>query len=172
MDLITELRACIGQASTTELACDAVEAGAVRRFAQAIMDESADYAADAGPNRYGGAIAPPLFVNHSVRRPLGTPDPLQQRADDPDFDGYVPQGGLPELEALKGYVILNGGAEFEFYRYARHGERVLLTQRYVDFREKKSASGPLIACDIESEFRTPAGELLLRARRTQLRRPP
>ena len=135
------------------------------------MDESPDYAPDAGPNRHGGPIAPPLYANHIVRRPLGTPDPIQQRATDPDFDGFVPQAGLPEIEPLKAYAILNGGAEFEFFRYARHGERVLVTQRYVDIREMKSAKGSMIACEIESEFRTSEGELLLRARRTQLRRP-
>ena len=131
MDLLTDaIRAYIGVASTTELACDAVEPGAVRRFAQAIMDESPEYAEGTGPNRYGGPVAPPLYVNHIVRRPLGAPDPIQQRAPDPDFDGYVPQAGLPEIEPLRGFAILNGGEEFEFYRYARHGERVLVTQRY------------------------------------------
>jgi len=153
--------------------CDAVEAGAVRRFAQAIMDDDPAYAPDAGAGtRYGGPIAPPLFPHHMMRRPLGTPDLVQERASDPDFDGVVPGTGLPPIHALAHLPVLNGGSEFEFFRYARHGESVSFRQRYAEIFEKASKKGTLIVVVIEGEIRTLAGELLLRSRRTLLRRAP
>ncbi len=174
MSLITdEVRAYVGRWSQPQEACDAVEPGAVRRFAQAIMDEDPAYAADADAgSRCGGPIAPPLFPNHMLRRPLGTPDLLQQRAHDPDFDGVVPAAGLPAIAPLAHLPVLNGGSEFEFIRAARHGERVTVRQRYADISEKTSSKGTLIVVVIEGEVRTLQGELLLRARRTLLRRAP
>lgn len=174
MSLITdEIRACIGVWSEAVVACDPVEQGAVRRFAQAIMDDDPAYAPGAGEGtRYGGPIAPPLFLNHMLRRPLGTPDVVQQRAHDPDFDGVVAAAGLPAIGPLAHLPVLNGGSEFEFFRYARHGELVAVRQRYAEIREKASSKGTLIAIVIEGEARTREGQLLLRARRTLLRRAP
>lgn len=168
-----EINAYIGIWSDVVVACDPVEQGAVRRFAQAIMDDDADYGPEAGTgNRYGGPIAPPLFPNHMLRRPFGTPDLVQARADDVAFDGVVPAPGLPPIASLSHLSVLNGGSEFEFFRYARHGEKVALRQRYADIYEKPATRGSTIFVVIESEIGTTDGELLLRARRTLLRRAP
>lgn len=172
MGMITdEVRACIGVWSEMETACDPVEQGAVRRFAQAIMDDDPAYGPDAPPSgRHGGPVAPPLFPNHMLRRAFGTPDVIQQNAGNPDFDGVVPARGLPEIAALAHLPVLNGGSEFEFFRYARWGESVTLRQRYADIHEKPAREGSLVFVVIESEIRTGSGEMLLRARRTLLRR--
>lgn len=166
-----QIRALIGVWSETVLACDPVEQGAVRRFAQAIMDDDPDYM-QGGPaqSRHGGPVAPPLFPNHRVRRHFGAPDLLQERAHDPDFDGVVPAPGLPAIAKLAHLPVLNAGSEFEFYRWARHGETVGVRQCYADIREKSSAKGAFVLIVIESEISTSAGELLLRARRTLMRR--
>lgn len=171
--LTPEILAYVGVSTETEFACDPVEQGAVRRYAQAIMDDDPDYGPDAPTGTpWGGPIAPPLFANHAHRRAYGTPDIVQDRAHDPHFDGTGKQaGGLPAIEPLKSYSVLNGGAEFELYRYARHGERVQLTQRYADITEKTSSKGSMFLVTVEAEFRTAAGELLLKARRTLIRRP-
>ena len=174
MKLLTpEIMAYVGVSTQAEFACDPVEQGAVRRYAQAIMDDDADYGPDApGGTPWGGPIAPPLFPNHAVRRPLGSPDIVQERAHDPHFDGTgAPSGGLPPIEPLKSFAVLHGGAEFELIRYARHGERVQVTQRYADITEKTSSKGSMILVTVEAEFRTGDNELLLRARRTVIRRP-
>lgn len=173
MSLLTdEIRAYIGVTSQAEIACDPVEQGEVRRFVQAIMDDDPDYWPDASPdNRHGGPVAPPLFPNHAIRRATGTPDQLTLRAGDPHFDGSGTTSALPPIEPLRGVPTLNGGAEFEVFRFARHGERVQVTQRYADITEKESSKGPMLLVTVEAEFRTTAGELLLRARRTLLRRP-
>ena len=172
MSMITdEVKAYVGSWSEPAIACDPVEQGAVRRFAQAIMADDPDYGPEADPdNLYGGPIAPPLFPNHMLRRAFGTPDVVQENAGNPGFDGVVPGPGLPAIASLLHLPVLNGGSEFEFFRYARFGERVSLRQRYADIHEKASGTGSMIVVVIESEIRTLAGELLLRARRTLLRR--
>ena len=173
MALLTdEIRAYIGVSTETEIAADPVEQGEVRRFIQAIMDDDPDYFPDAPRNnRHGGPVAPPLFPNHAIRRGYGAPDVLTLRAMDPDFDGAGIPSALPQIEPLRGVPVLNGGAEFELIRFARHGERVKVTQRYADIVEKESSKGSMLLVTVEAEFRTTDGELLLRARRTSLRRP-
>jgi len=166
-------RKYIGIESQIEVACDAVERGAVRRYAQAIMDEDPIYSEPCANNaRYGGPVAPPLYPTHLMRRPFGAPDPIQDNARNPDFDGLSlgTTSGLPEIEPLKGYALLNGGSEIELFRYARHGETVTVKSRYADITEKETSKGAMIFVVLESEYRNGAGELLLRARRTLIRR--
>ena len=160
----------VGLKSEQDLACEPVERGAVRRYAQAIMDEHPVYANAGAAARYGGAVAPPIFPMHMFRRPFGAPDPLQERAKDPDFDGLSAPRGLPEIEPLKGLALLNGGSEIEFYRYARHGETVTQQSRYASITEKETSKGPIILVVIESEYCNGDGELLIKARRTHIRR--
>ncbi len=172
MALLTdEIRAFIGIASSAEVLTDPVERGAVRRFAQAMMDDDPIYRSE-GPEerRYGGPVAPLLFPSFMARRPLGTPDPLSERAVDPDFDGSTIFGAesLPQLPL--NLALLNGGLEVEFYRYARHGETVTQQSRYADIYEHASSKGPMLFVVTEAEYRTGTGELLLRIRRTIIRR--
>lgn len=166
-------KAYIGLESPVETACDTVERGAVRRYAQAIMDEDPIFWSPCDRNeRYGGPVAPPLYPTHLFRRPFGAPDPIQQYGSDPDFDGIGPPGaqGLPEIEPLRGFSLLNGGSEIEFFRYARHGEQVKLKSKYADIYEKETSKGAMIFVVIESEYRNGDGDLLIRTRRTQIRR--
>lgn len=170
--LTDEIRGFIGWTSEGVTACDAVEPGAVRRYAQAIMaDGDGDYAPDAVPARFGGPVAPPIYPAFMFRRPLGTPDVLTERAGDPDFDGLVSAAsdGLPELP-LPGRALLNGGSEIEFLRYARHGERVVQRSRYADIYERESRNGPMLFVVTETEYSTSGGEVLLRIRKTIIRR--
>ena len=168
-----DARKYIGIESSIQIACDPVERGAVRRYAQAIMDEDPIFSEPCANNaRYGGPVAPPLYPSHLMRRPFGAPDPIQDNARNPDFDGLSlsSAGGLPEIEPLRGYALLNGGAEIELLRYARHGETVTVKSRYADITQKQTSKGAMIFVVLESEYRTGAGELLMRTRRTQIRR--
>ncbi|TCG02400.1 hypothetical protein BZM26_00725 [Paraburkholderia strydomiana] len=171
MSTLTEsLTPYIGLKSDVVVACDAVEEGAVRRFAQATMDERAIYGPAGADSRYGGPVAPPLYPALMFRRPLGAPDPVQIHADDPDWDGNAAAGtaGLPPIEPLREHSVLNGGAEVELYRYARHGEQVSMQSRYADMYEKVGRKGPMVLVILESEYRTLDSELLLRIRRTYI----
>ena len=169
--LTDEIRAFVGARSEAVTACDPVEGGAVRRYAQAIMDDDPDYGPHPADGRFGGPIAPPLYPAFMFRRPHGTPDVLTERAEDPDFDGLVAAAsdGLPELP-LHGKALLNGGAEVELFRYARQGERVTQSSRYADIYERDSRNGPMLFVIVETEYRTVDGDLLLRMRKTTIRR--
>ena len=163
----------IGMQSEIEIACDSVERGAVRRYAQAIMDEDPIFSEPCANNaRFGGPVAPPLFPTHMFRRAFGKPDPLQERARDPDFDGLAATSaqGLPELEPMKRLALLNGGSEIEFFRYARHGETIRLRSRYADITEKETSKGAMIFVVIETEYRNGDEDLLMKVRRTLIRR--
>lgn len=175
MLLTDEILAYVGVSSSQEIACDVVERGAVRRYSQAIMDDDRMYwDGSAEKGRYGGPVAPPIFPLDMFRRDFNTPDPVQINVADPDFDGIGPPGaqGLPPIEPLRHFAILYGGSEFEFYRYANHGERVSVRQRYSSITEKESRKGPMILVTIESEYSTEAGELLVRSTLTTIWRQP
>jgi hypothetical protein len=168
--LTDEILGYIGRESERVFACDPVEKGAVRRFAQAIMDEQPKYGV-AGVDPGGQSIAPPLFPPFMLRRPLGTEDPLSKRAEDPDFDGLTLaiNSGLPDLP-LPGIALLNGGAEIEFYRHAHYGDEVSQRSRYSTIYERQSSKGPMLFVVTETDYETRAGVLLLRVRQVNIRR--
>lgn len=170
-----EILSYIGLSTAEEFACDVVETGAVRRYSQAIMDNDRIYwDGSAQDGRHGAAVAPPIFPLDMFRRAFDTPDPVQIYATDPDFDGVGPPAGqgLPPIEPLRHFAVLYGGSEIEFYRYAKHGERVSVTQRYASITEKESRKGPMLLVNIESEYKTELGELLVRSSVTTIWRQP
>jgi hypothetical protein len=168
-----QIRKYIGMETDLQLACDPVERGAVRRYAQAIMDIDPVYmGGDAiRGTRYRNAVAPPLFPNAMLRLPYGEPDLVQERAQDPHFDGAVGSStlGLPPLP-LVGSPLLNGGSEVEMYRFAEHGESIWLKSRYLDIYERESSKGTMLMVVIETDFLDKDRKLVMRFRKTQIRR--
>lgn len=171
--LSDQIKSYVGLTGSAEIACDVVELGSVRRYVQAYMDESAHFGqASRETARFGGAVAPPLYPMTAFRRPLGTPDPLAERARDRHFDGITGSTaqGLPPLPLPPGTGLLNGGTEVEIFRYARIGEAVMAVSRYASITEKTTSKGPALFVVIETEYRTREDDLLLRVRKTQIRR--
>lgn len=170
-NLTPEILEFQGVESPTIEAPECVEAGAVRRYAQAIMDEDPIFAPGSDAAPYNAPVAPPLFPTHMFRRPLGTPDPLVEHAGDPDFDAAVGSSirGLPELP-FSGKTRLNGGSEVELFRYARHGERILMKSRYAEMTERESSKGPMVLVVVETDYFTPKSEILMRVRSTAIYR--
>ena len=121
--------------------------------------------------RYAKPVAPPLFPNAMLRLPFGEPDLVQARAEDPHFDRAVGSStlGLPPLPLVNS-PLLNGGSEAELYRFAEHGESIWLKSRYLDIYEKESSKGTMLMVVIETDFLEKAGRLVLRFRKTQIRR--
>jgi hypothetical protein len=158
-------RLYVGMTGGPVRAPEPVEAGAVRRYAQAIGDEKPAYRAE---------LAPPLFPTWMFRRPLGEPDPVELNAANPDFDGVgAPSAhGLPPIVELAGLAVLNGGIEVEFFRHARHGDEITVQSSYLSIEHRAASRGPLVLVVIRSEYRTGAGDLLLRVDRTGIRRKP
>jgi len=170
-DYITpEVRAVIGAETPPVLACHPVEASEVRRFHQAIMDNAARYWDSRAATRYGGVVAPIGFPVHAHRRSEGDPDPLGNM-DKPDYDGVdrVLRPGLPEIVVpLK--RLMNGGYEYELFRHARPGERILLRSRYADIYQRNGRTGPIVFVVIEDSYETDTGEPLLRSLNTMILR--
>jgi hypothetical protein len=176
MGILTDkMRSFIGIESDVLSAPEPVELGAVRRYAQAIMDEDPIFANDDAAKAAGlsGAVAPPLFPVQSFRRAFGAPDPLVEHATDPDFDGSVGSSmrGLPELPTV-GLVRLNGGSEIELLRYALHGERIFIRARYASITERETSKGPMIIVVIETSYFTAPDDVIMRVRSTSLLREP
>jgi acyl dehydratase len=168
--LTPEIEALVGMESEEVAACDVVERGAVRRFVQASLDDDPIYY-DPAAASYGAPVAPPLFPMTMFRDGFGSLDVLSERAADPDFDGIVGATvqGLPPVPVKKGLALLNGGTQVEFFAYARHGDRVTAKSRYDAIFEKSGKTGPMLFVVIATDYRA-GGQLLLRVRRTQIRR--
>lgn len=166
-----EVKAVIGAETTLVEATHPVEAGEVRRFHHATMDPAQRYwdAAWTAASRYEGVVAPPAFPTHMFRRPPDTPDPLEQM-EEPDFDGVSRSfNGLPAVNVPLPRLV-NGGYEYEFFRYARAGERVFRKSRYKDIVQREGRTGPMVLVVIEEIYTTETGALLLRATNTQILR--
>ncbi len=172
-ELTDEIRAYIGVETELQLTCDVVERGAVRRYAQAIMDTDPIYMREdaVAGTRYTKPVAPPLFPNAMLRLPFGDPDLIQERADDPHFDGAVGSStlGLPQLPLVNS-PLLNGGSEVELFRFAEHGEQIWIQSRYRDIYEKDTSKGKMLMLVIETDFLDKDRQLVMRFTKTQLRR--
>lgn len=170
---VTEaVQALIGRQSAPVEATHPVEASEVRRFHHATMDAAPRYwdAASPGAVRAGGVVAPPAFPVHAFRRAAYEADPLAAEAAS-DFGGYgrTLRPGLPALDVPLDR-LLNGGYEYEFFRYVRMGERVVCRSRYKDIYQRTGASGPMVFVVIEDEYATTDGEPLLRSLNTMILR--
>ena len=170
--LTEELRSYIGLKTLLQRCPDPVEPGAVRRYAQAIMDLDPIYGGQSpeGAARFGGPVAPPLFPLLMLRAGFDAPDVLAARADDPDFDGAVASStyGLPPLPMAD--AIVNGAVEVELFRYANHGESVYVEAEYADITEKETSKGWMVFVTYDCRFRDAGGGLIARLKRVQIRR--
>lgn len=170
-DYITpEVQALIGAEAPPLQVRHPVEASEVRRFHQALMDNAPRYWDSAAATRYGGLVAPIGFPVHAIRRAADAPDPLDAM-DQPDFDGVdrrLRPGLPPVLVPLK--RLMNGGYEYELFRYARPGERIVVRSRYADIYQRNGRTGPIVFVVIEDTYETDRGERLLRSTNTMILR--
>jgi acyl dehydratase len=170
--LTDEVRSYIGLRTPLQRCCDVVERGAVRRFAQAIMDPDPIYMDPdfTAGTRYAEPVAPPLFPTAMLRLDFDQPDPVQARAHDPNFDGAVASStyGLPPLPLDS--PIVNGAVDVELIRYARHGEEVFMEASYADITERETSKGWMLFVHYDCRFLDANGQMIMRYRRVQIRR--
>jgi acyl dehydratase len=142
-----EVRKQIGK--TGEPRTYEIERGAIRRFAEAIGDNSALFNDESGARktRFGGMIAPPTFY-----RSLGSP---------------IPNVSLPGLgESSRG---LDGGSDWEYFHPIRPGDRVTVQSKLADLRESEGRLGPMVFIVIETNYTNQFGELCATQRSTGIR---
>ncbi|MGE0314285.1 MAG: MaoC family dehydratase N-terminal domain-containing protein [Lautropia sp.] len=167
----TDYASYIGRRGEPKVSTAPLERDTLRRFVQAIMDRDPLYYDDAhaAATAFGTLVAPPLYPVHAFRTAAGAPDPLDAVQADPDADGSAGNDGMffglePIASPFK--RLLNGGNEIEFFRCLALGERCVAQARYANVVLKEGKSGPMLLVDIETTFRTEAGELLLINRQT------
>lgn len=156
-----EIRRLIGVSTPPQPAYHPIEGSEVRRFHHATMDAAPRYMDPEAARKYGGLVAPPAFPTVAHRRLPDGADPLDAMGKK-DFDGLQRElrPGLPAVEVSLPR-LLNGGYEYEFFRYARHGERVVCTSTYRDIYERESKNGSMVFILIEDMYTTDSGERLL-----------
>jgi acyl dehydratase len=170
--LTDEHRALVGVKGPRSTAADPVSADMLRRFVQGVMESNPIHWDEGAASRYGAVVAPPLFPRHVSRRSSGSPDPLDQLRDNPDWDGGggLGLGGLPELD-IPLVRILNGGTTADFYQLAKIGDVISSQSMYVSIEERQGRDGaPMVITTIETEYRNQSNELLTAVRSTLIRR--
>ena len=116
-----------------------VELGAVRKFAQAIGDPNPLYYDEerSRRTRYGGIIAPPTFL----RSFSPWPSSVAFRSPYPD--------------------LLDGGSEWEFFGPpVRPGDRITVTTRIVDLRERTGQLGDMLFVTSETRHANQSGAVV------------
>lgn len=177
-----KLDSYVGLRSDRVVASDRVEAGAVRRFVQAIGDNDPVFwdQGYAATTRYRRPVAPPLYVLHASRRPPGTDDPFDLFNDDGDLDGsdsaFVAAGaaethgsGLPAVD-IPLVRRLNGGVEAEFFALAEHGDQIESVAEYVELKRREGKHGPLVFVTTETNYTNQNRRPLATVRTTSIRR--
>jgi hypothetical protein len=152
-----EALSLIGRESEWVEAPEPVDRGAIRRFAQAIMDDNPIYDdLDAARARgFDAIVAPPLFPLHAMRRAGGTSDPLDAAYADPDYDGagdVTARFGLPRVP-IPFKRLLNGGNEIEVFSLAEVGDRLACRSKYIEITEKAGRSGPFVIVRIDTVYK-------------------
>ncbi len=120
-----------------------VEKGSVRRFAEAVGDQNPLYTDEEAARSagYPGLVAPPTFpavlsVNERFRHSLD----LGTRS------------------------LLLSEQQLDYGRTIVAGDRIVVRSRVADVQERAGPSGPMDVLVIETEGKTPEGEMVFRAR--------
>ena len=123
-----------------------IEAGAIRRFVEALGDANPLYTDPeyARRTRWGGIIAPPTFLC-TIQAPLPFPDL-----------GF-------------GRVNLNGGNSYDWYRPVRPGDVITAQSTLVEVRGVQASSGPLLVIVRAIRYTDQDGRLVAEGRSTGLR---
>ncbi len=142
--LTDEARNMVGV--TSEPGVTNVEAGEIRRFAEAIGDPNPLYVDEeyARGTKWGGIIAPPTFV-YTVRR-----------------------GELPPVP-LNTTRLLNGGDEFEYGDPVRPGDTIIAVSKWTEVYERPGRVGPMVFTIWETAYTNQHGKLVAKHRATRIR---
>jgi acyl dehydratase len=115
-------------------------------------------------------VAPPLYLLHIFRRPVGSDDPLDRLQSDPGWDGTDSAGwGLP-MPDVGLNRILNGGTEAEFFRLPQVGDVISAQTEYADIVERDGRSGPMVLVTLATVFTNQDDALMATIRTTGILR--
>lgn len=127
-----------------------IEKGMIRKFALAIGDpnplwQDEEYARQ---SRYGGITAPPTFI-----LTIG----LEEIA--------------PELTLPPSMTTLHGGTELDYYQPVRPGDKIAVTIRLANMRERQGkGTSKMVFMTFEITYRNQRQELVAKCRQTVIGR--
>lgn len=126
-----------------------VEKGHIRRFAEAIGDPNLLFSneAEARETPKGGIVAPPTYVRSCW-------------PGDPPFDVSKASG----LERL-----LDGGSEWEFFHQVRPGDRIAVTVKIADFKEREGRMGKMLITTTVATYRNQFNQVVATERQSLIR---
>ena len=142
-----ELKKWIG--TEKEMGTEVVEAGAIKKFADAIKDPNSLWRDQqyAKKSPHQGIVAPPTFIHclRSIGYPNITPEPMP----------------------WKNTTGLNGGNEFEYFNPIRPGDVIAGKAKLIDiFSRDTRQMGPMIFTVVEMTYTNQKGELVAKQRST------
>ena len=142
--ILEELTSKLGKESPPR--SEEVEKGVIRRFVNALGDHNPLYQDEefARRSKYGGAIAPPLFVITFGR---------QRR---------------PQPDTRLGRAMINAGTEYEFLRPIRPGDVITHTSKLADVKERMGRLGRMFISVTETTHVNQRGETVAIARATTI----
>lgn len=145
MTVITDsMRAAIGKDSVPKTYL--VEAGAIRRFADAIGDPNPLYRDEeaARESSYGSIVAPPTFLR------LFRPSPAIVEFPNPYSS------------------VLDGGSRWEYFEPVRPGDKITVTVRLLDLYERDGSLGNMLLALRENRFFNQLDKLVAVDRDTEI----
>lgn len=155
-----EIRAMIGKEAKPLESCDDVSTGDIRRFVQAIMDDSRIYhdASRARETKYGGIVCPGSFpITFVRRRAPGTPDPVVSYGK---TEAKHEQRNEFQVPWPPNAQIFHAYSELFIYRFAQPGDRITQRSRITDIYEKQGRSGRIAFIVTDKTFSNQKGEVL------------
>jgi acyl dehydratase len=140
----------------------------VRRYALAIDDPNPVYRdpAVARKGKHGGLIGPLFYVTWAVGVP-GSEKSTKELGE----DGLATFVGIPEIPNVWDLGWVRGGEELEFFRPVHVDDRVTVSGKVVDMKEKDGKSGTLILVTSEFIYTNQDGKKLATHRLTMIGTP-
>jgi acyl dehydratase len=127
-------------------ALNEIEAGAIRRFAEAMGETNPIYFSEVAARAQGyRAVVAPLAFAAALRSSLSL------------------QGA-----AAPNRTVLSSEQQIESLVPICAGDKILVASRIVEINQRPGTAGPLEFVVIEDEGKTPEGKLIFRARRTMI----
>ena len=162
--LTAAVRALIGYEAPPVEATHPVEASEVRRFHHATHGPGAALLGSGVGRRptlrrRGGAAGRSRCTRCAARRRAATRSTATTSAGSAATAARCAPGC--RRSTCRSTRLLNGGYEYELFRYARLGERIVCRSRYQDIYQRDGASGPMVFVVLEDRYATSEGEPLL-----------
>jgi acyl dehydratase len=156
-----EVKALIGALGPVRSSPDEVSSSEIRRFAQAIFDDTRVFYDDeaARKSRFGARVAPGTFAMHSLRPNIPFVDDALRWANATDEMYRVAvTEGLPLPERWKGLYHFHAGDDMEFFSLPRVGDRLTANVFLKDIYEKSGRNGALAFYVVCTEWKNQRGE--------------